>query len=81
MMAKEVTISNYKELMTFIKRDDVPFDFASEVVQKFLKVLIIFDTDKDTLIKDTQIHIDLFWQLDVDAEHPIFLHQEELRCM
>lgn len=80
-MKKEVTISNYKDLMSFIKRDDVPHEFAAEVVQKFLKVLIIFDTDKDTLIKDTQIHIDLFGQLDVDAEHPIFLHQEELRCM
>lgn len=80
-MEKEVTISNYKELMEFIKRDDVPLEFAAEVVQKFLKVLIMFDTDKDTLIKDTQIHIDLFGGIDVDAEHPLFLHQEQLRNM
>jgi hypothetical protein len=80
-MENEVTISNYKDLMSFIKRDDVPLEFAAEVVQKFLKVLIMFDTDKDTLIKDTQIHVDLFGQLDVDAEHPIFLHQEQLRNM
>ena len=77
----EHEISNYSELMDFIKRDDVPCEFACEVVQRFLNVLIVFDTDKSTLISDTQIHIDLHGGIPYDAEHPLFLSQKQLRDM
>ena len=74
----EVEINNYDDLLRFIERDDVPVEFCAEVVQKFLKVLIIFQTSKPDLIQATKSHIEKFGSIPAHWEQPLFLNQKEL---
>lgn len=75
----EVEIETYCDLLNFIKRDDVPTDAAAEVVRNFLKVIILFKTDKKELIEATESHINKFgYNYPLEWERPIFLNQFEI---
>ena len=74
----EVQINTNDDLLAFIQRDDVPTDLVREVIQKFLKVIIVFDASKSDLIEATKSHLEKWGNLPSDVEHPLFLNQKEL---
>jgi hypothetical protein len=67
----EVQISNYTDLLTFIKRDDISVENASLLVKKTLKVFSPYELTKDELIKQTEIFINKYCLN--DQERPLFL--------
>ena len=73
----EGTINNFKELLDFIKKDEVNSKQATEIVYQALKVISLFDMTKDDVIKATEYHIKTFCQND-NSERPIFLNQRSL---
>jgi hypothetical protein len=72
-----ITINNTDQLLAFIKRDDVTVKQATEVVCKVLKVIAIFEMNKEVLIQKTEDHINTFCNRG-QIEHPIFLGQLDL---
>ena len=64
-------INNYTELLEFIKRKDINYKQATEIVYQALKVISLFDMTKDDVIKATEYHIKTFCQND-NSERPIF---------
>lgn len=73
----EVTINNYKELLDFIKRDNINAKQATEIVCKALNVISLFDDfTKDEVIKTTEYFINKFW-INYTGERPIFFGQKE----
>ena len=70
----EITISNYAELLDFIKREDITTEQAQEVVCKFLKVVCFPERTKEQLIDSTEKYINLFGKRD-KSSRPIFLEQ------
>lgn len=75
----EIEIETYSDLLEFIKRKEVPKELASEIVSKFLNVIILFDSNKLDLIEATESHIEK-WGLNYpnEWEQPIFLNQIEI---
>ena len=78
MKVLEVQINTNDELLAFIQRDEVPKDLVREVIQKFLKVIIVFDASKGDLIEATKSHLEKFGSIPAHWEHPLFLNQKEL---
>ena len=72
-----IQINNYAELLEFIKRKDINSKQATEIVCKALKVISIFEMQKDEVIKATEYHIKTFCQNN-NSERPIFLNQRSL---
>jgi len=72
----QIQINNYKELLEFIKRKDINSKQATEIVCKALKVIVLFDMNKDEVIEATEYHIKTFCQNN-NNERPIFLTQKE----
>lgn len=70
----EITISNYTELLDFIKREDIATEQAEEVVCKFLNVVWYSGKTKKQLIDSTLNYINLFGKREKDSR-PIFLEQ------
>jgi hypothetical protein len=72
----KITINNYDELLEFVKREDVSVKDATEIVCKALKVIVLFDMNKDEVIEATEYHIKTFCQNNNNNERPIFLTQK-----
>lgn len=72
-----IQINNYNELLDFIKRKDINSKQATEIVCKALKVVVIFEMQKDEVIKATEYYINTFCQNNT-GERPIFLNQINL---
>jgi hypothetical protein len=71
-----ITINNYNELLEFIKRKDINSTQATEIVCKALKVIVLFEMQKDEIIEATEYHIKAFCQNTNNNEQPIFLTQK-----
>jgi hypothetical protein len=74
----EVQLNTYDELLLFINRNDVNFDIARQITQKFLNVLILEIGTKEPLIIAVQKYIDEYGNLPANHEKPIFLDWLEL---
>jgi hypothetical protein len=72
----EIVINNNAEMLSFIKRDDVCFSLAKEVVEKYLKVYVLDDKNKEKLIADVENHFKKFGDLPLHWERPLFLDLE-----
>jgi hypothetical protein len=70
-----ITINNYNELLEFIKCKDINSTQATEIVCKALKVIVLFEMQKDEIIEATEYHIKTFCQNN-NNERPIFLTQK-----
>jgi hypothetical protein len=68
----EVAINNFKELLGFIKKDEVNSKQASEIVCKALNIYAISDLSKNEVIEQTEFFIITYCQNN-NAERPIFL--------
>ena len=71
-MNNDVIISNYRQLLDFINRDEVNSDHAKEIVCTFLNVICLNDLTKDEIIKLTENYINKFCNND-NSERPLFL--------
>lgn len=69
----ELKISSYKELLQFIKRDDINAKQSTEIVCKALNVFALYEMTKDEVIISTEYFINTFCQ--TAGERPIFLNQ------
>ena len=69
----EIVITNNDEMLSFIKRDDVNFALAMQVVEKYLKVLVLDNKNKEKLISDVEIHLERFGHYESSWETPLFL--------
>ena len=69
-----IRISNYSELIDFIKREDITTGQAEEVVCKLLNVVCFPGRTKEQLIDSTEKYINLFGKRD-KSSRPIFLEQ------
>lgn len=76
----EIKIETYSDLLEFIKRKEVTKELASEIVSKFLNVIILINSNKLDLIEATENHIEK-WGLNYSGEweQPIFLDQIEIK--
>ena len=72
----EIVINNNIEMLSFIKREDVNFALAKEVTEKYLKVFVLDDKNKEKLIADIEIHFKKFGDLPAHWERPLFLDCE-----
>jgi hypothetical protein len=72
----EVVINNNIEMLSFIKRKDVNFALATQVVEVYLKVLILDNKNKEKLIADVENHFKKFGDLPSHWERPLFLDLE-----
>ena len=72
-----IQINNYAELLEFIKRKDINSKQTTEIVCKALKVISLFEMQKDEVIKATEYHIKTFCQNN-NSERPIFLGQTNI---
>lgn len=73
----KVIIRSFEDLVPFLERSDVKLDFAHQVTEKVLKVLIIFPFEtKAELIEAVRDFIVKFCGAGID-ERPIFLRQKE----
>lgn len=72
----EIVINNNAEMLSFIKREDVNFALATQVVEKYLKVYVLDDKNKEKLISDVEIHFKKFDNLPQHSERPLFLDCE-----
>ncbi len=70
----EIQISTYDDLLQFINRTDVNFNIASQIVEKFLSILIIEIGSKELLIEAVEKYIVDYGNLTATAEKPIFLN-------
>ena len=52
---KSVTITNYNELLEFIKSDEVKSRLANEVVCKVINVVSVADLTKPEIIEHTEL--------------------------
>jgi len=73
----KIAINNYDDLLTFIKRKDINAEQATIVIKQCLNVIILYAETKETLIKQTEYHINKFC-FSEHQERPIFLCQREL---
>lgn len=69
-----IQITNYAELLDFIKRKDINSEQATEIVCKALNVVSLFEMTKDEVIIATEYYIKTFCQNNI-GERPIFLNQ------
>ena len=73
----KVIIRNHDDLIEFLERKEVTTLFAHELVEKVLKVLIIFYFDtKEELIEHTKKHLEKFYADGNTNEKPLFLLQK-----
>jgi len=72
----EIVINNNAEMLSFIKRDDVNFALAKEVTEKYLKVFVLDNKNKEKLIADVENHFKKFGDLPSHFERPLFLDLE-----
>ena len=72
----EVVINNNIEMLSFIKRNDVNFALAKEVVEKYLKVFVLDSQNKEKLIGDVEMHFKKFGDIQSHWERPLFLDCE-----
>ncbi len=70
----EIQITNYTELLEFIKRKDINSEQATQIVCKALKVVSLFEMTKDEVIIATEYYIKTFCKNNT-GERPIFLNQ------
>lgn len=68
----EIVLNSYDDLLDFIKRDEVPAEAAAEIVKKFLNVIILYNYNKENLIKATEVYI-VSIRNSKSWEQPIFL--------
>ena len=68
----EIVLNSYDDLLDFIKRDEVPMEAAAEIVRKFLNVIILYNYNKENLIKATEVYI-VSIRNSKSWEQPIFL--------
>ena len=74
---QQIAINNYDDLLTFIKRKDINAEQAAKVIKATLNVIILYVESKETLIKQTEYHINKFCKNNT-GERPLFLCQKEL---
>ena len=70
----EIQITNYAELLEFIKRKDINSEQATHIVCKALNVVSLFEMTKDEVIIATEYYIETFCQNNI-GKRPIFLSQ------
>jgi hypothetical protein len=73
----KIQITNYSELLEFIKRKDVTSTKATEIVCKALNVVSLFEMTKDEVIKATEYYIKTFCQNN-KSERSLFLNEISL---
>lgn len=72
-----IQINNYTELLEFVKREDINSKQATEVVCKALKVVSLFEMQKDEVIKATEYFINTYCKNN-NPNRPIFLNQRSI---
>ena len=75
---KSVTITNYNELLEFIKSDEVKSRLANEVVCKVLNVVSVADLTKPEIIEHTEYYINKYCK-NYDGLRPIFIVQKNYK--